>query len=182
MSQVDAVQTPASAADVLGAIQAAGVSQNAAVMLAAQSAFETAGWTALWNYNLGNITTNGADFYLLGSDQTHRYLPYDSLQEGAAGFVGYLRGHGLIPFAEAGDLPGYVAKLKSFGYFESDAAPYQAGMQSWITKLGGITPTPPQTNQTLRTVGICLAILTAAGATAYYIQNGLPAPLKRALR
>ena len=45
--------------------------------------------------------------------------------------------------------------------------------------------TPPSvavSPQTLQTVGICLAIALAAGATAYYIENGLPAPLKRALR
>ena len=45
-----------------------------------------------------------------------------------------------------------------------------------------VAPSSTPTNPTLQTAGICLAILTVAGATAYYIQNGLPAPLKRAFR
>jgi hypothetical protein len=43
-------------------------------------------------------------------------------------------------------------------------------------------PADAPTAQTLRTAGICALILAAAVATAYYIENGLPTKLKRALR
>lgn len=175
MSQaVATIRTPASASDVLGALINAGLSQNAAVMAAAQSALETGGWQQMWNWNLGNVTTNG-DYYLLGSDTTHHYRPSDSLSAGAADFVGYLTNRGLIPYADAGDLAGYVSKLKSFGYFESDASAYQSGMQSWIDRLGGVTPTY---GFPWKTIGIVAAILIGASATAYYIVEGeLPSPM-----
>ena len=43
-------------------------------------------------------------------------------------------------------------------------------------------PLPLSSSTPLNTVGICLAILALAGATAYYIENGIPTPLKRAFR
>lgn len=174
MTQVDAVNTPASAADVLGALINSGVSQNAAIMLAAQSALETAGWTAMWNWNLGNITTSSGDYFILQGDQSHRYIPFGSLSSGSDYFVSYLSGHGLIPYADAGDLAGYVAKLKSFGYFESDASAYQAGMATWIQKLGGVTPSM---GIPWKTIGVVAAILIGSAATAYYVLEG-ESPLK----
>ena len=170
MAQVEAVKTPASAADVEGAIQAAGVSANATPMLTAQSAFETAGWAAMWNWNLGNITTVSADFFTLGSDTTHHYKAYASLTEGATDFVNYLTGHGLIPYAEAGDLGGYVAKLKSFGYFEADAGQYQTGMAAWLSRLSGVTPTAPAVRNPLATFLGVVSILGLAALVANEIH------------
>ena len=71
MSQaVATIRTPASASDILGALIGAGLSQNAAVMVAAQSGLETGGWQQMSNWNLGNVTTNG-DYYTIGSNPLH---------------------------------------------------------------------------------------------------------------
>lgn len=179
MSQaVATIRTPASASDVLGALINAGLSQNAAVMAAAQSALETGGWQQMWNWNLGNVTTNG-DYYTIGSNPLH-FRPSDSLSAGAVDFVGYLTARGLIPFADAGDLSGYVSRLQAIGYAgNADYNAYQSGMQSWIDRLGGVTPTY---GFPWKTIGIVAAILIGAGATAYYIVEGeLPSP-QRLLR
>jgi hypothetical protein len=191
LTQVTATKTPASGGEILGALQAAGVSANAAVMLAAQSALETGGWVSMWNWNLGDVTTNTGDFFILGNNKGH-FTSLPDLNTGAAYFVNYLNGHGLIPYAEAGDLAGYVARLTSFGYAAELAQPggpeaYQAGMAGWMSKLGGVTPTTPATVPTpttpatvpnpIRTALIVSAILLASAATAYYIVEGeLPDP------
>jgi hypothetical protein len=171
--QVAAIRTPASASEVLGALVGAGVSQTAAVMLAAQSALETGGWAEMWNWNLGDITTN-ADYFILGSNPGH-FRPSDDLQSGASDFIGYLRQHGLIPFAEANDLDGYVARLQAINYAGgADYNAYRDGMASWMGKLGGVVPSR---HSTLKTAGIVIAILTVSAATAYYIVEGeLPEP------
>src|SRR5271165_4290541 len=163
MSQeVATVSTPASASDVLGALIGAGLSKNAAVMVAAQSALETGGWQQMWNWNLGNVTTND-DYYTIGSNPLH-FRPSDSLSAGAVDFVGYLSGRGLIPYADAGDLSGYVGRLQAIGYAgNADYGAYQTGMQTWIDKLGGVTPTYAFPWKTL---GIVAGILLGAGATA----------------
>jgi hypothetical protein len=146
VSQVTAVQTNETAPDVFRALLDAGCPQSALTMVAAHSALETAGWQGgLWNYNLGNITQgdSSGDYMILPGNTLH-FVPYASLDEGAAAFYQYLSNHGLIPFATANNLTGYVNQLKAIGYAGSaDYTSYQTGMQNWMTKLAGTVPAPP---------------------------------------
>jgi hypothetical protein len=143
MSQVAAVNTPASASEVYGAILATGISTNAARLALAQSALETGGWgRGLWGWNLGNITTAGSTFQVLPGNGLH-FKAYGSLQEGANDFINYLASHGLIAIGDTGDLSAYVARLKAINYAgNADYAAYQSGMQSWLSKLQNVAPAP----------------------------------------
>jgi hypothetical protein len=163
----DATQTDSTPPEVIRAIQAAGVSRSAAVMLAAQSALETAGWKGgLWNYNLGNITTNGPDYVLLPGLSLH-FLAYPDLQSGANGFVHYIRSHGLLPFAESGDLQGYVDRLQAIGYAgNSDYTAYYNGMASWMGRLGGVVPIAPMKKTS------AILIAAVAGGLAWGLYTG----------
>src|SRR5260370_5101191 len=169
----DATPTNSSASEILGAIQSAGVSRNAAVMIAAQSALETAGWKGgLWNYNLGKITTDGEDYVLLPGNSLD-CKTYSDLQSGAADFVHYIRSHGLLPFAEAGDLQGYVNRLQQIGYAgNADYTAYYNGMATWMGKLGGVVARAPVNKNVL-------AIAVVAGGLAWGLYTG---SLERAFR
>jgi hypothetical protein len=163
----DAVQTNSTAAEILGALQEAGVSRNAAIMLAAQSALETNGWNGgMWNFNLGDITTNGP-YYVLQPGLSLPFKAYGSLQEGATDFVQYIRSHGLMPFAESGDLQGYVDRLQAFGYAGPSAnyTNYYNGMARWLKQLGAVAPAPRlKTNSFL--------IAAVAGGLAWGLYTG----------
>lgn len=145
----------------------AGVSESAARMLAAQSALETAGWAAMWNNNLGNITTSGADYVLLPGNRLH-FKEYASLHAGAVDFVDYLTKRGLLPFAESGDLQGYVDRLQAIGYAgNADYGAYAAGMRGWMHKLASVRPAFP-----LRQTVLVGSILLGSGAIALTIHEG----------
>jgi hypothetical protein len=173
----DGTRTPETAPDVLRAIMDAGVSLQAARMLAAQSAFETGGFVYIWNFNLGNITTNSSDYVVLPGNSLH-FTPYDNLQTGALGFVTYLQHRGLLPFAESGDLQGYVDRLQAIGYAgDADYGAYYNGMASWYSRLGGVVPSFPM--KTIAQVGI---VLFAGYAISVGIRDGIFDDLFRAAR
>jgi hypothetical protein len=145
----------------------AGVDENAARMLAAQSALETAGWTAMWNYNFGNITTASSDYVLLPGNALH-FKPYGSIAAGASDFVDYLTKRGLLPFAENGDLQGYVDRLQAIGYAgNADYGAYASGMRSWLHRLGGVVPAFPMSQAVLAG-----SILLLGTAVAWGIHEG----------
>jgi hypothetical protein len=179
MSQVDAVKTPATAAEVLRALLDAGAPEEAIDMLAAQSALETAGWQSMWGWNLGNITTasNAVDWQVLGSNPLH-FKAYPSLDNGASDFVRYVTSHGLMPYAEAGDLLGYVAQLQKIGYAgNTDYGAYENGMRAWIVKLGGVAPAAGGMS-----LASGLAYAAAGVAVAAALDQGALAWLKRVAR
>ena len=173
----DTQRTPETAADVLRAIMDAGVSLQAARMLAAQSAFETADFAYIWNYNLGNITTNDADYVILPGNDLH-FKPYASLADGATGFVEYLTARGLLPFAETGDLQGYVDRLQAIHYAgDGDYTAYYNGMAGKLQSLYGVTPSPP-----MRAIAKAGIILLLGGVVAVGIHGGVFGDLRKTAR
>lgn len=104
-------------------------------MLVAQSALETGNWSAMWNWNWGNITTSGVPWFTLGAEKTvgaHHYRPFDSAAEGAAYFVSFLSHHYPEAFAllGSGNTVAFATALKARGYFEADPAKYAVGLDS----------------------------------------------------
>ena len=158
MGQVAAVNTPATPGQILGAILSTGLSETAARMLLAHSAFETGGWAkGFWDWNLGNITASGTmDYQMLPGDPDHlKYRVYSSLQAGAADFVTFLNNRGLVAVANTGSLAAYVARLKAIGYATSlntasGYASYQNGMAGWLGRLASVTPQNVPFFQTLQ--------------------------------
>lgn len=140
-----ATRTDASASDVLRALLDAGMpTVDSARMVAAQSALETAGWVGgLWNYNLGNITTNGPDSVTLPGNGL-RFAAYPSLLAGAQALVRYLNAHGVLGYAVDGNLSGYVQRLRAIGYAgNANYSTYESGMQTWLARLQSVLPAPP---------------------------------------
>lgn len=124
-------RTPATSAQVTAALTAAGCPDASLALVRAQSAFETAAWQAMWNWNLGNITTFGKDYVILPGNPLH-FARYASLQDGANAYVGYLRGHGLLGIS---DLASYVDRLQAINYAgtSQDYGAYERGMARYLT-------------------------------------------------
>ena len=169
MGQVGYLRTIVSAADALGAVQAAMPSSdaNAAIMVAAQSAFETAGWQWMANYNMGNITTGNpnADDWMYQPGNSLKFKAYSSLEAGAQDMVSFLTKRAILPYAYANDLTGYVNRLQATNYAGSDPnvyVTYKTGMANWIAKLGGVTPNPPVSF-------LRVALVSAAAGGAGYL-------------
>jgi hypothetical protein len=136
----EGTRTPISSGQALGALRAAGAGKGL-IVVAAQSALETAGWSAMWNWNFGNITTTGSDYVTLPGNALH-FQAYASEAEGASAFIAYLRAKGLLGLT--GDLAAYVERLKEINYAgDTDYGAYEAGIARWITQLGGVVPVSP---------------------------------------
>jgi hypothetical protein len=134
-----ATRTDSTAPDVEAALLAAGAPMAAVKILAAHSAHETNGWKGgLWNWNLGNITTQGPTYVLQPGNGLH-FAKYASLTDGAKAFVTLLRSPlyaTAMPLATIGDLAGYVAALKKGGYAgNTDYLAYEAGLARWMSQL-----------------------------------------------
>jgi len=179
VSQVANVRTPSDWDTVVEALVSAGVpTVNATRMLAAQSALETAGWTAMHNWNLGNITASNTTTQswvqqtTTGEAASLHFLAFDSLDEGASYFFHWLDSHGLLTYANAGNLDGYVARLAQINYAGSaDYNAYKRGMATWINKYGGhIVPAKSLSIPPMATI-VGLSIV-ALGAVAYAYDKG----------
>jgi hypothetical protein len=69
------------------------------------------------------------------------FRAYSNPLEGASDMLRWLNRHGCLTAADANDLDGYIAGLKSGGYLgNGDYNAYKSGMQGFISKLGGVTP------------------------------------------
>ena len=127
--------TPSTPGDVLAAIRAAGAPETAVRLIAAQAAYETAGFVhGLWGWNIGNITqpNRQAAVYLPGN--TLPFAHYPDLNAGAKAMVDLLTAHGVV--AKAPDLSAYVDALKAMGYAgDADYSAYKLGMANWLLKL-----------------------------------------------
>ena len=133
-----AKRTPTTAADVMAALRNAGCPDAAVKMVAAQSAFETAGWAGLWEWNLGNIVQPDVTKpYVMQPGNDLPFQAYPNLAQGAAAYVDLLTRRGVIQYASSGDLAGYVGALKKAGYAGPGANydAYQQGMALWMTRL-----------------------------------------------
>lgn len=159
--QVESVLTPSSAPVVAGALVFAykaetGRDPPAAsswLVPLAQSAVETAHWKAMWNFNPGNYTHDPRDSYdwfhighnALGEASKLAFRSYGSLGDGCRDLVHWLKTHGALAPADAGDVPGYVAKLKAGWYVGSDPAvypKYQTAIAAIVEQYKAVTPTP----------------------------------------
>lgn len=158
MSEVTAVRTPAPTDEMIGAFQRAyerlvgpPPSAGAYVLPAAQSALETGRWTKMYNWNAGNLTHSAGDGY----DSMHEYpgslafRAYDELQEGVDDMMRLLQKTGVLPFAAASDVDGYVETLAAHCYVgcrKPGYDPYPAylkAMRSLATELGAVVPRAP---------------------------------------
>jgi len=116
-------RTLSHAQDVYAALKAAGLPDAAVRMVAAQSAFETAGWAGLWEWNLGNITQPIASQAVYQPGNSLPFAKYASIDDGARALVELLTRNyaDTIPAAVANDLHRYVLALKA-GSVEAFAA------------------------------------------------------------
>jgi hypothetical protein len=185
MGQVATITTRASAAEVLGGILAAlpqGAPQIAGAIITAQSADETASWTAMHNWNVGNVTTanpNVDDWMLQGSNPI-KFRAFPDLASGAAAMVAWLSTRGVLPFAYAGDIAGYVGQLAAHCYLgcigntdptghtvsQDDYNNYQAAIAARTNSYLAITPIyPPSASKGPTNAGAALILGAAAVVT-----------------
>jgi len=131
-----ATNTTLKTADVLAALRGAGVSESALALVAAHSAFETAGWVGCWNFNLGNITQpNLKEPHVYQPGNALPFATYANLGAGAQGFVQHLTRIGAL--AVAPDLDAYVDALKRSDYAGplANYDDYKAGIVRWLSSL-----------------------------------------------
>jgi hypothetical protein len=187
MSQVTKEQTAANSGDVLEALIEAGVpTANSARVLAAQSAAETAGWHAMWNWNLGNITASSPDTQPWVQQTTEgpaaplKFLAFDTLQDGANFFVAWLSKRDLLKYANVGDLSGYVAALQRIHYcYGLSAEEYYVRIAPWFKRLGGALPVPSTGKAVAYGALILGGGLLAIGSIAYAADHGYFKGLRR---
>ena len=192
MGQVANTKTPLTYGQALGALLAAGCPRSAVLMVAAQSAVETAAWKSMVQWNMGNVTPSAAQLaagisWMTQGVPNMKYIAYPDAVSGAKGMLGWIQSHGLLPYAEAGDLAGYAAKLQAGCYLgcvgnidpsngkpitQQAYASYEAGISSWMSKLSGVAPVvPPMPNGFWQKALIAAASLTVAGAVAVVVYD-----------
>lgn len=156
-------KTPSSRAQVLGAFAQAWrevveeePTAMGVLMLSAQSDLETASFSSLYNYNLGNLThvTHDGHPWVTRSDvgEAMRFRAYPSLLAGACDMVRWAAAHKLLDCAARGDLDGYVAGLKSGCYLgctgqggvtDATYATYQSGILARARLFERVQPVAP---------------------------------------
>jgi hypothetical protein len=115
-------------------------------MLLAQNALETGHRKSMWNYNIGNVTTDGKGKYNYFDDLTTneqispgkwkkmnlKYRAFNTLDEGALDYIKFLKNnyatawqHIINPNPEE-----YSKALKKAGYYTADEIPYTKNMVS----------------------------------------------------
>lgn len=110
----------------------------------AVSALETAHWTAMYNWNAGNITTLGSGdwFYNPGVTVNLKFISYRDAGAGARGEINWLATHGVLAHADDGDLAGFQAAMSSSGY----GGGTYPDISATVTALSNVKPsnyTPP---------------------------------------
>lgn len=158
--QVPTVRTPATAAQVLGALAAAfgNAPKIALAIAAAQSAEETASWHAMHNWNLWNITPSAHQLAQgiawMNQGLPMKYISYGSLLASAVDVRKWAQSRGYYAPMFSGDLDGYVARLQATCFLgcvgqtdptghlvtQADYDAYKAAIASFIPKLMATTP------------------------------------------
>lgn len=125
MPQVPMQKTPQSITTLAPALQVALVaklhelpSRNLAEMLLATILFETANGQAIYNYNVGNVTTNRAEAdYWMTSGNANHFAVYQDIESGIAGYLfEILRRPTLVAAAKAGDPYAYAVQYRDTKY------------------------------------------------------------------
>jgi hypothetical protein len=163
VGQVSTVKTPLTYGQALGALLAAGCPQSALLMVAAQSAVETAAWKSMAGWNFGNVTPSAAQLAAGIEWDTQgvpnmKYTVFPNAVAGAKGMLAWLAPRGLLAAATANDLDTYMALLQSGCYLgcvgnvdpstgqvitAAAYTNYRAGIVSWMSKLSGVVPVAP---------------------------------------
>jgi hypothetical protein len=177
---------------------AAGVSRDAANVIAAQSADETASWKYMYNWNPGNVTASGSEDYdIESSSNSGHFQAFSSLADGAAAMVSWVTTRGALPFAESGDVAGYVQKLAEHCYLgcigstdqtghtvdQTDYDNYQAAISGRLPEMRAAVAVAPgwSTQKTIVVVG-SLAALAFVFAAARSGERWVPIPVRRFAR
>jgi hypothetical protein len=147
MSQVAAALTPSDAKTMAGAMvwgyrKATGRNPSSVeswLYPLAVSSLETAHWTAMYNYNAGNITTSGnEDWYANpGVTMNLKFIAYDNAGAGCEGEISWLNSHGVLQHADAGDYSGFMSAMTASGYGGAGNYP---DLQNIISNLSHVVP------------------------------------------
>lgn len=190
MTQVAAQLTPSDAPTVAGAFvwayQAltgnAPPARESWLYPLALSAFETAHWKALWNFNLGNVT-NGACRGAVQGDRGYytnphvtvplQFSAWSSLGAGARGELQTLQCMGALAAADRADYAGFMQALESGCY--AGCVPYPS-LAATIDGLAGTVPATYSPGLSRGAVLAGLAIAALGGAAAFWIHRGMPMP------
>lgn len=127
-------------------------SKEQIAMLLSQNALETEHRKSMWNYNVGNVTTDGKGSHnyfddLTTEEQTSpgqwkkknlKYRAFDSLKDGAIDYLNFISSgkysqawqHILHP-----DPKSYSKALKQSGYYTADEAPYTKNLVSLFSRF-----------------------------------------------
>lgn len=122
-------------------LAATGMSPSSAelAMVAAQSAFETGQWRAIWHNNFGNSVLGSAkaQWYALTGTPGYKYRVFPTAADGALYYVNLLMKR--YPDAWAlrgtGDTAAYVHALKLGHYFTGDEHNYAGGVKRFYREL-----------------------------------------------
>jgi len=194
--QVATQKTRLTYGQALGALLAAGCPQSAVLMVAAQSAVETAAWKSMAGWNFGNVTPTAGQVAagIPWDDQGikgMKYIVFPDAVSGAKGMLGWLQGHGLLAYATANDLQGYTNQLRSGCYLgcigntdptghtvsQQDYNNYQAGIASWMKTLQSVQPVaPPSASLPLGDLALAAAGLIAAAGLGYLAYREIKRP------
>lgn len=188
MGQVANTKTPLTYGQALGALLAAGCPQSALPMVAAQSAVETAAWRSMVQWNMGNVTPSAAQLaagidWMTQGVPGMKYIAYPDAVAGAKGMLGWLSSHGLLAYATANDLTGYMNALRAGCYLgciglvdgtghtvsQTDYDNYRAGIATWMAKLSGVAPVAPPSGSTTRWPASHIALAAAGAAAAGFL-------------
>lgn len=196
--------TPMTEAQALGVLQAAlpaGFTRAGLLLVAAQSAVETARWQQMYGFNFGNVTPTaaqlaaGADYFQHPTTGSMKYLSFADPLSGAATMTSWLNGHGLFTAAQTGDLNAYMTGLQDGSYLgtigltdgsghtvsQADYDNYAADIRALISELAAVTPAPyAPPRSKLLTVGLPLAI--GLSAAAFHFRDALLLAARNAWR
>lgn len=122
--EVPAKPTPTTAADVASVLVSAYTTVRGDAPPAreswawphALSANETAEWSQVWNYNIGNVTTDGRDPWYSNPHVTAalRFRAFESLTGGAVAMLQILNRFGGLDAADRGDFEAFQAACDKY--------------------------------------------------------------------
>jgi len=185
MGQVATVLTKSTPAKALGAILyvlPSGSTRTAANMIAAQSAIETANWKSMHNWNMGNTTPSPAQVKAgiswMNQGLPMQYIAFPDIVAGSRDMVNWLSRRGALPYANSGDLAGYMARLQASCYLgcigntdptghtvtAADYSGYQSGIATRMATLATVTPEMPSWWEILSPFDIALGTTALAAA------------------
>jgi hypothetical protein len=188
MTQIDARLTPTTPEAVAGAMvwayrQVVGMappSDSSWRLPLAQSALETANWSQLFNYNAGNVTTAHPDtddwYYNPHVTVDLKFHAFPTLGQGCITMMSWLKNHGAIPSADAGDAEAYRQALIAGGYAGAD----YPSLDGFVAKYAVTIPKLYWEIPNFGVIGTSLAIVSASYLGAKYLAA--PRQKRRQLR